>query len=111
MYDIKTQKIKTFHEKVEKIFEISWKTLNFILFYFFIFLQGKQIMQNTNKRTDTRRTLGELGDYEDRANLLSPKNSENLTVPNLSPLKNSEKSHSPNLWSENSGEKVLILTI
>lgn len=68
-------------------------------------------MQNTNKRTDTRRTLGELGDYEDRANLLSPKNSENLTVPNLSPLKNSEKSHSPNLWSENSGEKVLILTI
>ena len=69
MYDIKTQKIKTFHEKVENFFEISWNSKNFI----FLFLQGKQIMQNTNKRTDTRRTLGELGDYEDRANLLSPK--------------------------------------
>ena len=69
-------------------------------------------MQNTNKRTDTRRTLGELGDCEDRANLLSPKNSENLASPNLDARpQNSEESHSPNLDSENSGEKVLILTI
>ena len=49
-------------------------------------------MQNTNKRTDIRRTLGELGDYEDRANLLSPKNSE--------------KFHYPNLDSENSAKKT-----
>ena len=49
MYDIKTQKIKTFHEKVEKIFEISWKTLNFN--FYFIFLQGKT-MQNIIKLAD-----------------------------------------------------------
>ena len=61
--------------------------MEFLKFLFFLFLQGKQIMQNTNKRTDTRRTLGELGDYEDRANLLSPKNSENLTGTNLGSLK------------------------
>ena len=69
MYDIKTQKIKTFHEKVENIL----KSRGILKIFIFLFLQGKQIMQNTNKRTDTRRTLGELGDYEDRANLLSPK--------------------------------------
>lgn len=44
-------------------------------------------MQNTIKRTDTRRTLGELGGYEDRTNLLSPKNSKNLTSPKSDPLK------------------------
>ena len=54
-------------------------------------------MQNTNKRTDTRRTLGELGDLEVSANLRSPQNSKNLDDPNLD--------------DENSGEKVLILTI
>ena len=83
MYDIKTQKIKTFHEKVENIL----KSRGILKIFIFLFLQGKQIMQNTNKRTDTRRTLGELGDYEDRANLLSPKNSENLTGSNLGSLK------------------------
>ena len=63
-------------------------------------------MQNTNKRTDTRRKLGELGDYEDRANLLSPKNSENLASPNLDARpQNSEESHSPNLERENSAKK------
>ena len=39
-------------------------------------------------------------------------NSGDLEVsPNLSPLKNNEKFNDPNLDSENSGEKVLILTI
>ena len=56
------------------------KSRGILKIFIFLFLQGKQIMQNTNKRTDTRRTLGELGDYEDRANLLSPKNSENFTI-------------------------------
>ena len=73
------------------------KSRGILKIFIFLFLQGKQIMQNTNKRTDTRRTLGELGDE--------------TTVPNLSPLKNNEKFHYPNLDSENSGEKVLILTI
>ena len=63
------------------------KSRGILKIFIFLFLQGKQIMQNTNKRTDTRRTLGELGDYEDRANLLSPKNSENLASPNLGSLK------------------------
>ena len=67
------------------------KSRGILKIFIFLFLQGKQIMQNTNKRTDTRRTLGELCDYEDRANLLSPKNSE--------------KFHYPNLDSENFGEK------
>ena len=39
-------------------------------------------------------------------------NSGDLEVSsNLDPLKNSEKFHYPSLDSENSGEKVLILTI
>ena len=83
MYDIKTQKIKTFHEKVEKIL----KSRGILKIFIFLFLQGKQIMQNTNKRTDTRRTLGELGDLEVSANLRSPQNSENLTGSNLGSLK------------------------
>ena len=87
------------------------KSRGILKIFIFLFLQGKQIMQNTNKRTDTRRTLGELGEVEVSANLRSPQNSKNLTGPNLSPLKNSEKFHYPNLDSENSGEKVLILTI
>ena len=74
------------------------KSRGILKIFIFLFLQGKQIMQNTNKRTDTRRTLGELGDE--------------TTGSNLSPLKNNEKFHDPNLDdSENSGEKVLILTI
>ena len=73
------------------------KSRGILKIFIFLFLQGKQIMQNTNKRTDTRRTLGELGDE--------------TTGSNLSPLKNSENFHYPNLDSENSGEKVLILTI
>ena len=69
-------------------------------------------MQNTNKRTDTRRTLGELGEVEDGRNFGSPQNSENLASPNLDARpQNSDESHSPNLDSENFGEKVLILTI
>ena len=50
MYDIKTQKIKTFHEKVEKIFEISWEKLlilNFILFFY-----KEKTMQNIIKLAD-----------------------------------------------------------
>lgn len=72
--------------------------MEFLKFLFFLFLQGKQIMQNTNKRTDTRRTLGELG--------------EKATGSNLSPLKDSTKYWkefveflSSNLESENSAKK------
>ena len=39
MPDIKTENVKTFHEKVEKIFEISWKKLLILIFILF-FLQG-----------------------------------------------------------------------
>ena len=102
MYDIKTQKIKTFHEKVEKIFEISWKKLLILIFILF-FLQGKTMQQNIIKLADIsnfenlmssreiaqicekehrniirdiRRMLEDLGDYEDCSNLSSPQNSE-----------------------------------
>ena len=71
MYDIKTQKIKTFHEKVEKIFEISWNSLNFyfILFYFFI---REKTMQNIIK-------LADISNFE---NLMSSREIANLTEKN-----------------------------
>lgn len=50
MYDIKTQKIKTFHEKVEKIFEISWKKLLILIFILFFYKEAT--MQNIIKLTD-----------------------------------------------------------
>lgn len=40
MPDIKAENVKTFHEKVEKIFEISWENFKFFNFILF-FLQGK----------------------------------------------------------------------
>ena len=69
-------------------------------------------MQNTNKRTDTRRMLEDLDEVEDGRNFGSPKNGENLASPNLDARpQNSDGPHSSNLRNENSGEKVLILTI
>ena len=72
--------------------------MEFLKFLFFYFLEGKQIMQNTIKPTDTHRTLGELGDK--------------ATGPNLVPLKNSTKYWkefveflSQNLERENSAKK------
>lgn len=50
MYDIKTQKIKTFHEKVEKIFEISWKKL--LILIFILFFYKEKTMKNIIKLTD-----------------------------------------------------------
>ena len=50
MYDIKTQKIKTFHEKVEKIFEISWKKL--LILIFILFFYKEKTMQNIIKLAD-----------------------------------------------------------
>lgn len=87
--------MKTFPRESRKHFEISWNSKNFLFFYF---LQGKQIMQNTNKQTDTRRTLGNLG--------------EEITGSNLSRLKDSTKYWkefveflSQNLERENSAKK------
>lgn len=94
MPDIKTENVKTFHEKVENIL----KSRGILKIFIFLFLQGKQIMQNTNKRTDTRRTLGELGDYEDGSNLSSPQNSKNLPPQNLWTLKKIAKNFTIQTW-------------
>lgn len=65
MYDIKTQKIKTFHEKVEKFFEISWNSLNF---YFILFFYKENTMKNiTIQNTNLNLKLVKFNDEEQQA--------------------------------------------
>ena len=50
MYDIKTQKIKTFHEKVEKFLKSRGKKL--LILIFILFFYKEKTMQNIIKLAD-----------------------------------------------------------
>lgn len=65
MYDIKTQKIKTFHEKVEKFLKSRGKTLNF---YFILFFYKEKTMTNiTIQNTNLNLKLVKFNDEEQQA--------------------------------------------
>ena len=67
MYDIKTQKIKTFHEKVGKIFEISWKKLLILIFILFFFTRNNTMTNITIQNTNLNLKLVKFNDEEQQA--------------------------------------------
>lgn len=111
MYDIKTQKIKTFHEKVEKIFEISWKKLLILIFILFFYKEAT--MQNIIKLTDisnfenlmSSREIAKLCEKEHKNIVRDIRRmledlGEETTGSNLSPLKVQES-----FYLDKKGEK------
>lgn len=114
MYDIKTQKIKTFHEKVEKNFEISWKKL--LILIFILFFYKEKTMQNIIKLADisnfenlmSSREIAELCEKEHKNIIRDIRRmlealGEEIDGSNLSHLLDAPKMNHPN----QSGFKVI----